>query len=110
MQQTARSHGHDLSRQRARQFRPDDLGRYDHILAMDKDNLHDILYHDPDAAYGDKVRLFREFDPMPDNYQVPDPYYGGPQGFEQVYQIVLRTAHALLDHLAEVHHLEPSDA
>ncbi|MEM6646629.1 MAG: low molecular weight protein-tyrosine-phosphatase [Bacteroidota bacterium] len=97
MQQTARAHGLDISQQQARQFVAADFDRFDLILPMDKDNLHDILYLDPDDAHSRKVRLFREFDPTPETYQVPDPYYGGSGGFEHVYQIVHRTSAALLE-------------
>ncbi|RMF54292.1 MAG: low molecular weight phosphotyrosine protein phosphatase [Bacteroidetes bacterium] len=106
MRETARRHGVSLDGQRARQFEEEDLQRFDHIFAMDRNNLHDILYYDRQDRFGNKVRLFREFDPDPGDYQVPDPYYGGPQGFENVYRIVERTARTLLDRLAETYRLE----
>jgi protein-tyrosine phosphatase len=46
-----------------------------------------------------KVKLFREFDPTPGDGEVPDPYYGGQQGFEDVYQMCLRTSAAILNQL-----------
>jgi len=92
---TASLHGVTLEGE-ARQFTNEDLERYDLILAMDRDNLHDILYLDPTGERSSHVRLFREFDPEPDDLQVPDPYYGGPEGFDTVYRIVERTARALL--------------
>lgn len=95
MNETATRHGVPLNGE-ARQLSADDLDRFDHILAMDRDNLHDILFLDPSGEGGDHVRLFREYDPSPDDFQVPDPYYGGPEGFENVYGIVERTARALL--------------
>ncbi|ARA91713.1 protein tyrosine phosphatase [Rhodothermaceae bacterium RA] len=106
MRRTAEAHGISLDGQRARQFEKEDLERFDHIFAMDKENLQDILYLDDGDAYGHKVRLFREFDPEPGDYQVPDPYYGGPQGFENVFQIVDRTARTLLHRLVEEYDLE----
>lgn len=93
---TARGHGVDLSEQRARQFVDTDLADFDHILAMDKSNLHDILYLDEGEDFGQRVTLFRQWDPEPGTYEVPDPYYGGPEGFEDVYRIVDRTAENLL--------------
>jgi protein-tyrosine phosphatase len=72
---------------------------------MDKSNLNDVLYFDEDDRYDGKVRLFREFDPKPDDYQVPDPYYGGRDGFETVYEIVDRTAETLLDRLIDEYNL-----
>jgi protein-tyrosine phosphatase len=104
---TARRYGVDLGGHCARQFKPEDLERFDHIFVMDKRNLHDVLYADTEEQYGFKVRLFREFDPDPGDFQVPDPYYGGPQGFDEVYQICLRTGETLLDRLVQEHALEP---
>jgi protein-tyrosine phosphatase len=93
--------GYDPSRHRARQFGP---SWFDHdlILTMDQDNQHDVLAVLP-AELHDRVRLFRSFDPeieagspVPD---VPDPWYGGPQGFADVLEIVERTCRALIDSL-----------
>jgi len=107
MQETALRHGVDLSDQAARQFEAEDLDAFDHIFVMDRDNLNDVLYLDRDERSGGKVRLFREFDPEPDDFQVPDPYYGGDGGFENVYSIVERTANVLLDRLVEEFDLRP---
>jgi protein-tyrosine phosphatase len=106
MMATARSKGVDLSAQRARQFVDTDLADFDHILAMDKSNLHDILYLDTGNDFGSRVMLFRQWDPEPGDYEVPDPYYGGDEGFEDVYRIVDRTAEALLKGLAAHYELE----
>lgn len=106
MRQTARRRGLSLEAQRARQIAAADLARYDHVFVMDKGNLHDVLALDTGDAHGHKVRLFREFDPEPGDYQVPDPYYGGPDGFDAVYEMVLRTARLLLDRLVEGHALQ----
>lgn len=105
MRATARRYGFSLDRHRGRQLMPADLARYDHILVMDKSNLHDALFLDPGDQYAHKVRLFREFDPEPGDYQVPDPYYGGTDGFEEVYAIVDRTARNLLDRLVDSYEL-----
>ena len=103
MTATAADRGTDLARLRARQLVRSDLDHYDHVFVMDKANLHDTLFLDPDGDHGTRVRLFREFDPEPEDYQVPDPYYGGPDGFERVYDIVERTAAALLARLRAAH-------
>lgn len=100
MTATAKRYGVDLTTQRARQFVDTDLADFDHILAMDKSNLHDILYLDEGDDFGQRVTLFRQWDPEPGDYNVPDPYYGGDQGFEEVYGIVDRTTDALLKGLA----------
>jgi len=108
MRATAARRGLDLSGLRARQLRRGDLAgdlAYDHVFVMDKANLNDALYLDPHGDHGTRVRLFREFDPEPDDYQVPDPYYGGPDGFDRVYDIVERTAEAVLQRMREVYGL-----
>lgn len=95
MLQTASRHGVPLP-SRGQQFAYADFERFDHILVMDRNNLHDVLFLDRKERFSDKVKLFREFDPEPGDYQVPDPYYGGEEGFERVYQMVDRTCDALL--------------
>ena len=102
MRATAEAHEVSMEGIRGRQFGVEDFDRYDHIFAMDRDNLHDILFLKPDSDSEEfRVRLFREADPEPGEYQVPDPYYGGDDGFEEVYQIVDRTCQALVDAFEE---------
>lgn len=110
MRETAQKHGLSLEEHTASQFTARDLEEYDHVFAMDKDNLHDILYFDEDDEHSGKVRLFREFDPEPGDYQVPDPYHGGREGFERVYSIVDRTSEKLLERLIEEHDLDAASA
>lgn len=97
-QATANKHGVHLH-SKARQFTPSDFNDFDLILAMDRSNLDDILAMDPSGTHHHKVKLFREFDPTPEDGQVPDPYYGGMDGFEHVYQICYRTSAAILKSL-----------
>ena len=106
MQLVADENEVSLEGQTARQFVFEDFESFDHIFAMDKDNLQDILSLDRNEAFSHKVRLFRELDPEPGDFQVPDPYYGGEKGFHHVYDIVLRTAVELLERLSEEHGLE----
>jgi len=105
MCETAQRKGLSLEDHRASQFQAEDLETYDHIFVMDKSNLNDVLHLDEDDEHGGKVRLFREFDPEPDDYQVPDPYHGGREGFQNVYEIVDRTADMLLHHLVDEYDL-----
>ena len=105
MTATAAQRGTDLSRLQARQLTRADLDDFDHVFVMDKANLHDTLALDPGGDHGTRVRLFREFDPEPGDYQVPDPYYGGPEGFDRVYDMVDRTTDAILDRLRTAHGL-----
>jgi protein-tyrosine phosphatase len=83
----------------ARQFTTADFDDFDLILAMDEQNRRDILQLATDDEQRAKVRLFREFDPAsagaPD-LDVPDPYYGGEDGFEDVLDLVEAAAKGLL--------------
>ena len=105
MCEMAARRGTEIGHLRARQLERSDLDSFDHIFAMDRANLHDVLFLDPDGDHGTRVRLFREFDPEPGDYQVPDPYAGGPEGFEAVYEMVDRTAGAVLARLRSAHGL-----
>lgn len=105
MHATAARRGLSLDDHVAQQFLADHLADFDHIFVMDKSNLHDVLFLDEDETFGSKVRLFREFDPDPGNYQVPDPYYGGDAGFDNVYDIVDRTARNILEEMTRVYEL-----
>lgn len=105
MQATARQYGIALHDQSARQVTAVDLDEYDHILVMDKKNHRRILELSGASSHQDKISLFRSFDPQPGDMEVPDPYFGGEDGFEHVYNIVERTANRLLDDLVEQHDL-----
>jgi len=83
---------------RARQVRPEDLERFDVVLAMDRENLRDLQRVAANGARA-RIHLLREFDPAGDGDEVPDPYFGGPGGFEAVYRMVRRSCEALLREL-----------
>lgn len=83
---------------RARQVEPDDLAA-DVVLAMDRDNLAVLQRMAADRSGQATIELFRTYDPeLADGHEadVPDPYYGGPEGFAQVVEIVRRTADAFV--------------
>jgi len=86
----------------ARQVRPRDFEHFDLLLAMDRDNLRELRTFSPDGDVAGKARLLREFDPAsagaPD-LDVPDPYYGGPDGFETVLDQVEAACRGLLNAL-----------
>jgi len=86
----------------ARQLTVDDFEAFDLLLAMDRDNLAGIRALAPDEDAAGKARLLREYDPAsagaPD-LDVPDPYYGGPQGFETVLDQVEAACRGLLDEI-----------
>ncbi len=87
---------------RARQFSPSDFARFDWIIAMDQENRANLRALARSQADQDKIRLMREFDPLGGpNAEVPDPYYGGIRGFEEVYDIVERACKGLLETLEQ---------
>lgn len=96
--ETASRYGITLS-SKARRFKSRDLDYYDLILVMDEENLSDVRQLTSEDDHETKIRLFREFDPKPGDKQVPDPYAGGKEGFEHVFEIVRRTSVELLDQL-----------
>jgi protein-tyrosine phosphatase len=86
----------------ARKFSPGDFDRYDLILAMDEENRRDLLALAPDDDARVKVRLLREFDPDSAgsaDLDVPDPYYGGDDGFDHVLDLVDAATRGLLARL-----------
>lgn len=86
-QQTARKRGIDLSFIRARKFARNDFEMFDHILAMDQDNFAILMDACP-PEYQSKVKLFLDYAPERDEQDVPDPYYGGQNGFDHVFDLV----------------------
>jgi protein-tyrosine phosphatase len=97
---TAANHGVTLDGH-ARQIRSEDFRSFDYVIAMDQSNLENLERFRVDG--GDAtLYLLREFDPEGGpGAEVPDPYYGGPGGFEDVYQMVERSCRGLLDHILE---------
>ncbi|CAN5878579.1 low molecular weight protein-tyrosine-phosphatase [soil metagenome] len=98
--QVARARGVEVSGS-ARQLAADDLRRFDYIIAMDAENLAEIERLRTRAGGAARVHRLREWDPRQDGSDVPDPYYGGARGFEEVHDIVERSCAALLDHLLQ---------
>ena len=96
---TARGRGVELSG-RARQFRARDFRRFDHVVAMDAENRRDLLALAPDDEARAKVSLLRDFDPeSPSGAAVPDPYYGGDGGFDEVFDVCDAACRGLLARL-----------
>jgi protein-tyrosine phosphatase len=94
----ARRRGIDLSSLRARTVQAGDFDYYDLILAMDEQNLRELRRRAP-AARHDRIRLMMEFVPASAVRAVPDPYYGGAQGFEQVLDLLEEAAEGLLSEI-----------
>jgi len=95
-QETARRRGYDLSGLRARQVAAQDFLEFDYVLAMDRENLVALLKRCP-PEHRHKVRLYLSFSSQFEDQEVPDPYYGGSQGFERVLDMVEDAARGLLE-------------
>ncbi|WP_246172932.1 low molecular weight protein-tyrosine-phosphatase [Thermochromatium tepidum] len=92
---TARMHGIDISDLRARLVGPDDFRDFDYVLAMDRDNYEYLARLCP-KGLEERLRLFMDFAPELGIREVPDPYYGGQRGFEQVFDMIEAAARGLL--------------
>jgi protein-tyrosine phosphatase len=90
--------GVDIAQLRARQVSPQDFERFDLILAMDEDNLRELKGR-AQRQHHDRIRLLMEFAPNSPRRAVPDPYYGGEQGFEDVLDLLEEAANGLIDEL-----------
>ncbi|HEX4387250.1 MAG TPA: low molecular weight protein-tyrosine-phosphatase [Steroidobacteraceae bacterium] len=92
--------GYQLKGLRARTVEATDFERFDLILAMDEENLAVLRRRAPSNAH-ERLRLFLEFAPDAATREVPDPYYGGPNGFEEVLDLVEDAARGLLSYLRQ---------
>ena len=103
----AATRGFDLP-SRARQFVASDFEDFDYVLAMDESNQSNLRALAPDEQAGQKITLLREWDPLdPGQHDVPDPYYGGPRGFDDVFDLCERACEGLLTALIKKHQLTP---
>lgn len=93
-QWVAKLNGIDISAQRARHLTRDDLSQFDRIIPMDSSNLRHILQMSPAAA--PKTRLLLSYDPDCGFPDVPDPYYGGADGFQDVFRLIDQATDYLL--------------
>lgn len=114
-QATAKSRGIDMSHLRAQKIAITDYDKFDWILAMDEDNLELIDYYAPEN-HAANCRLLMDFatesvsEEGGEQYKrkvVPDPYYGGDQGFEEVFDMVENACSGLLDHILKTYQLKP---
>ncbi|MQA91646.1 MAG: low molecular weight phosphotyrosine protein phosphatase [Gemmatimonas sp.] len=83
----------------SRQLVAEDLRRFDYVIAMDRENLEQTRRLQKRTNGSARIHLLREWDPEGTDSDVPDPYYGGPRGFDDVHDIVERSCEALLDDL-----------
>lgn len=100
MRNTARENGIELI-SRARQIKIDDLYYYDHILAMDGSNQRNI-YALTNDEFPAKIELMRTYDPENPGSDVPDPYYGGRKGFNQVFNIIDKSVSSFFTKIREI--------
>ena len=101
----ARGRGYALT-SRSRQFVPADWAQFDYVLAMDRANLRNLRRLPGAGAFSGTLALFRDFDPeSPAESDTPDPYYGGPDGFDDVLDICERGCRGLLDQIRSDHGL-----
>ena len=99
-----RERGYDGTAHRARQFTADWFGRFDLVLALDQDNYAELTRLAAARGVEARVRLFRSYDPAAraaGELDVPDPYYGGADGFAHVLNQLERAADGLVDSLQE---------
>lgn len=89
-QQKTKEKGIDISDIRARQIRSKDFDEFDYILAMDISNRDDVIAKAKNATQKNKVTLILSYAPQFESKTVPDPYFGGDEGFELVYQMLDR--------------------
>jgi len=97
--EVAKSHGIDLTNQRGRQFTQKDFEDFDFIFVMDTSNKENVIQLAQNTSETEKVKLILdEIFPL-ENVDVPDPYYGGNQGFESVYQMLDQACDEIVKHL-----------
>lgn len=85
--EVAQKNGLDISQQKSRPFRAYDLEEYDVIFVMDKANYRDVIRHVQNEDERQKVKLILNY-PNSEKEEVPDPYYGGKNGFDHVYNLL----------------------
>ena len=99
-QLAAAERGIDISDLRARQVDEYDLQRFDYVIAMDHANRRELMAL-AGQTYGHKVRLLLEFGDISEIEEVPDPYYGGDRGFDQVLDLIEQASEGLLNHILD---------
>lgn len=102
MCQHAMKRGYDLTVLRARQFKADDFQRFDYIVVMDEENYHDVMGRGGAMADARKVLRMKDYLQRYAGYScVPDPYYGGADGFELALNLIEDGCHGLLERLED---------
>lgn len=102
MKKHAIKRGYDLT-SIARQFRYEDFEKFDYIIAMDRNNYSDIIAQDYDGKFTNKVSMMTDYCTVHNAKEVPDPYYGGPEGFEKVLDLLEDACEGLLSKIKNEH-------
>ena len=95
--EVAKKNGIDITDQRGRQFTADDFNRFDYILAMDNYNYEDIIALASNEEDKKKVKLILNYAVPDENLDVPDPYFGGKSGFDDVYDMLDKACRNFID-------------
>lgn len=98
----AESRGVDLSDIRSRKIKPGDYVQFDYILAMDDGHLRDMRRQAPGSSQN-RIELFLDYHPDMGGQSVPDPYYGGANGFVHVFDMIEEASNNLLTQIREKH-------
>lgn len=103
----AAKHGYNLSKLRARKVTSEDFENFEYIIAMDDENYTDLI-NQCNEEYKKKIKRFLDFSTQTEFSEVPDPYYGGMQGFEIVLALTEDASSGLLEHIKKIHWLTSS--
>ncbi len=95
----AQKYGIDISAQKARQFQATDFNDFDYIYVMDNSNYQNVITQAPDQAAKSKVKVIMDELFEGENLEVPDPYYGAEDGFENVFQMLDKVCQTIADKL-----------
>lgn len=99
-QQTANKRGYQMDHLRARKVSSADFEHFDYVLAMDDDNFRNLESICP-PRHSNKLKMFLEFSSGFDEREVPDPYYGGAQGFEHVLDLIEDASEGLIEDIRQ---------
>lgn len=95
--ENAHENGVDISNLRARQFAPEDFDRFDRIFVMDHSNYSDVVAQAQSEDQINKVEMILNILEPGKNQPVPDPYFGGPDGFQHVFELLDKACDKILD-------------
>lgn len=103
-QHTAKKHHIDISRQKARQLSKNDIEYFDHIFVMDHSNYQDAIRIAGNSPHRGRIKLITEYAFPGKGIEVPDPYYGGDDGFDKVYHLLDKSCEAIAVHIGKSDH------